>query len=77
MPRTSPHVAALAACLVFLSSCGNDYRRTGSGAFVGGATGAMAGALCCGNPVDGTGKGAIIGIAVGAIVGFILDMAMD
>lgn len=56
-----------------LAACSGNFERTGSGAMVGGATGAMAGALCCGDPVNDTGRGAVVGIVVGAIVGFVLD----
>lgn len=64
----------LASCLLTVSACGEKgFENVVGGAAVGGAAGAMGGAVCCGDPVNTTGKGAVIGVVVGAVIGFVVD----
>ncbi len=66
--------ALLVSSLLTLSACSSSYERTAGGALIGGATGAMAGAMCCGDPIGNTGKGAVVGIAIGAVIGLVIDV---
>ncbi|MFN3147240.1 MAG: OmpA family protein [Paracoccaceae bacterium] len=76
--RTKP-VLLLTAGVLTLGACtappaGNDpYQRTRSGAFLGGAVGAVTGALVSDNDLEGALIGGAIGAASGAVVGNILD----
>ena len=72
MPKTLRCITLCA--FILLSGCRGSYQHTGSGLMVGGATGAMGGALCCGNPIRDTGTGIIVGAAVGALIGYVLDV---
>lgn len=66
------HIALL-SCLA-LTACGETrMERAGSGAIIGGTTGAVVGLVCCGDPIDGATAGLYIGAASGALIGALLD----
>lgn len=68
----------LAAAMFALSGCGGvTPSKTATGAGVGGAAGAVGGAVIGNNSSLGTGTGAAIGAGAGALVGGIIGMVQD
>jgi outer membrane lipoprotein SlyB len=76
--RTHALILAMAGAAVVLTGCVNPdgtQNNTGSGALIGGALGAITGAVI-GGPRNG-GAGALIGAAAGAIGGGLIGNSMD
>lgn len=71
-------LSGLAAAMLVLSGCGGvTPSKTATGAGVGGAAGAVGGAVIGNNSSLGTGTGAAIGAGAGALVGGIIGMVQD
>ena len=76
--KTNALILSLAGAAVLLAGCQNPdgtQNNTGSGALIGGAFGALTGAVI-GGPRNG-GAGALIGAAAGAIGGGLIGNSMD
>lgn len=71
-------MAGLAVAMLALSGCGGvTPSKTATGAGVGGAAGAVGGAVIGNNSSLGTGTGAAVGAVGGALVGGIIGMVQD
>jgi len=76
--KTHPLILVLAGSAVLLTGCQNPdgtQNNTGSGALIGGALGALTGAVI-GGPRHG-GEGALIGAAAGAVGGGLIGNSVD